>query len=171
MQRAGQTTHGARPNRKGVRSLVLTDQGFGHVQARCVQPSGRSLEPRSNAWPRGMTVPLEQSGGQNSAYRFGCHTSFIFIFSILEPAPTGFTRWSRWDLAAWLWRCRRRRRWCRCCAAWLDHADRTRSRHLDSTGLLHSDPESRSGIRLFRDTPCPGCRTQTGNRASGAVPR
>jgi len=44
-----------------------------HVPARCVKPSGRSLEPRSNAWPRGMTVPPEQSGGQNSAYRSGCH--------------------------------------------------------------------------------------------------
>ena len=67
MQRAGQTTHGARPNRKGVRGF-----GCGHVPARRVQPSGRSLEPRSDAWPRGMTVPPEQSGGQNSAYRSGC---------------------------------------------------------------------------------------------------
>ncbi len=45
---------------------------FGHVPARCVKPSGRSLEPCSDAWPRGMTVPPEQSGGQNSAYRSGC---------------------------------------------------------------------------------------------------
>ena len=35
------------------------------------QPPGRSLEPRSNARPRGMTVPSQ--GGQNSAYRSGCH--------------------------------------------------------------------------------------------------
>ena len=28
----------------------------GHVPARCVKPSGRSLEARSNARPRGMTV-------------------------------------------------------------------------------------------------------------------
>ncbi len=40
------------------------------------QPPGRSLEPRSNARPRGMTVPREQSRGQNSAYRSGCHNSF-----------------------------------------------------------------------------------------------
>jgi hypothetical protein len=53
---------------------------FGHVPARCVKPSGRSLEPRSDAWPRGMTVPLEQSGGQNSAYRSGCHKFFQFDF-------------------------------------------------------------------------------------------
>ena len=42
------------------------------------QPPGRSLEPRSNARPRGMTVLREQSRGQNSAYRSGCH-------NILEP--------------------------------------------------------------------------------------
>jgi hypothetical protein len=51
------------------------------VPARCVKPSGRSLEPRSDAWPRGMTVPPEQSGGQNSAYRSGCH----ILFSISKP--------------------------------------------------------------------------------------
>ena len=32
-----------------------------HVPARCVQPSGRSLEPRSDAWPRGMTCLLYTS--------------------------------------------------------------------------------------------------------------
>jgi site-specific recombinase XerD len=58
--------------------LILTNP-FRHVPARCVKPSGRSLEPRSDAWPRGMTVQLEQSRGQNSAYRSGCHRSFIFI--------------------------------------------------------------------------------------------
>jgi len=31
-----------------------------------------------------MTVPLEQSGGQNSAYRSGCHK---FLFSITYRAP------------------------------------------------------------------------------------
>src|SRR5271165_2889012 len=76
MQRAGQTTHGARPNREEVRSF-----GLEHVPARCVKPSGRSLEPRSNAWPRGMAVPPEQSGGQNSAYRSGCHKLFLLIAS------------------------------------------------------------------------------------------
>src|SRR5208337_1192373 len=74
MQRAGQTTHGARPNREEVRSF-----GLEHVPARCVKPSGRSLEPRSNARPRGMAVPPEQSGGQNSAYRSGCHRFSKFI--------------------------------------------------------------------------------------------
>jgi hypothetical protein len=73
MSRAGQTPHGARPNRKGVRDL-----GLGHVPARCVKPSGRSLEPRSNARPRGMAVPQEQSCGQNSAYRSGCQQTFPF---------------------------------------------------------------------------------------------
>ena len=29
---------------------------MGRVPARCAKPSGRSLELRSNAWPRGMAV-------------------------------------------------------------------------------------------------------------------
>ena len=78
MPRAGQTPHGARPNREEVR-----DFGCGHVPARCVKPSGRSLEPRSNARPRGMAVPPEQSSGQNSAYRSGCHK---LLFSITSKA-------------------------------------------------------------------------------------
>ena len=45
----------------------------GHVPARCVKPSGRSLEPSSNVRPRGMAVPRQQRCGQNSAYRSGCH--------------------------------------------------------------------------------------------------
>src|SRR5258708_23006650 len=59
---------------------------FRHVPARCVKPSGRSLEPRSDAWPRGMTVPPEQSGGQNSAYRSGCHM-FIVLLSVDDSRP------------------------------------------------------------------------------------
>src|SRR5579863_4550837 len=55
-----------------------------HVPARCVKPSGRSLEPRSNAWPRGMIVPPEQSGGQNSAYRSGCHNLLPSKESVLD---------------------------------------------------------------------------------------
>src|ERR1700684_986277 len=57
MPRAGQTPHGARPNREEV-------HGFGreHVPARCVKPSGRSLEPRSNARPRGMAVQPRLAG-------------------------------------------------------------------------------------------------------------
>ncbi len=45
----------------------------GDVPSRRVKPPGRSLERRSNASPRGMAVPPEQSDGQNSAYRSGCH--------------------------------------------------------------------------------------------------
>ena len=56
---------------------------FGHVPARRVKPSGRSLEPRSNARPRGMAVPPEQSGGQNSAYSSGCH-----YFRPVRPATS-----------------------------------------------------------------------------------
>src|SRR5882672_10315116 len=72
MSRAGQTPHGARPNREEV-----PDFGRGHVPARCVKPPGRSLEPRSDARPRGMAVPQEQSRGQNSAYRSGCQVHAV----------------------------------------------------------------------------------------------
>ena len=51
----------------------------GRVPARCAKPSGRSLEPRSDAWPRGMAVLPEQSGRQNSAYRSGCYNLFCFV--------------------------------------------------------------------------------------------
>src|SRR5436305_4343737 len=50
MHEARQTPHGARPNREGV-----APQGA-CASARRAKPSGRSLEPCSNAWPRGMTV-------------------------------------------------------------------------------------------------------------------
>src|SRR5580765_5724475 len=80
MSRAGQTPHGARPNREEVRGF-----GCGHVPARCVEPSGRSLEPRSDARPRGMVVPQEQSRGQNSAYRSGCHKLLLYE----KPFPAG----------------------------------------------------------------------------------
>jgi hypothetical protein len=71
MPRAGQTPHGARPNRE-------ESSGFGWDTCRpgASQPPGRSLEPRSNARPRGMTVPPR--GGQNSAYRSGCHNLPVF---------------------------------------------------------------------------------------------
>ena len=89
MQRAGQTPHGARPNREEVRGL-----GRGHVLTRCVKPSGRSLEPRSDARPRGMAVPREQSCGQNSAYRSGCHKLLLSITSKANKArcDAGVTR-------------------------------------------------------------------------------
>src|SRR5579859_372705 len=50
MRGAGQTPHGARPNREGVAPKALC------VPARCAKPSGRSLELFSDEWPRGMTV-------------------------------------------------------------------------------------------------------------------
>jgi len=65
MRRAGQTPHGARPNREGIRRKLEA------CRLGAPQPPGRSLELRSNAWPRGMTVPSQD--GQNSAYRSGCH--------------------------------------------------------------------------------------------------
>ena len=70
MERAGQTPHGARPNRK--EAWFGAQASARRVPARRAKPSGRSLEPRSNARPRGMAVLPEQSGGQNSAYRSGC---------------------------------------------------------------------------------------------------
>src|SRR5207253_10322950 len=73
MWRAGQTPHGARPNREGPRVRLRT------CRLGASQPPGRSLEPHSNARPRGMTVLLEQSGRQNSAYRSGCHNLSYFL--------------------------------------------------------------------------------------------
>jgi hypothetical protein len=81
MARAGQTPHGARPNREEGRGF-----GRGHVPARCVKPSGRSLEPRSNARPRGMAVQREQSRGQNSAYRSGCLNFFPAAYFLELPS-------------------------------------------------------------------------------------
>src|SRR5271156_3921841 len=85
MQRAGQTPHGARPNREGTPGFA-----WENVPARRLKPPGRSLEPRSNARPRGMTVLREQSPRQNSAYRSGCQDlrarpSFL-ILPIATPA-------------------------------------------------------------------------------------
>ena len=60
------------------------------VPARCAKPSGRSLEPRSNARPRGMAVLPEQSGGQNSAYRSGCFLTPSLVvrrWSLAKPLP------------------------------------------------------------------------------------
>src|SRR6266704_6883651 len=70
-----------------LRSQLITKSAatVGRVPARCAKPSGRSLELRSNARPRGMAVlRYVVSGGglrptteqllcrQNSAYRPGC---------------------------------------------------------------------------------------------------
>ena len=89
MQRAGQTPHGARPNREGARNF-----GSAHAPARRVKPPGRSLEPGSDAGPRGMAVPPERSGGQNSAYRSGCHKLLLSITSKANKArcDAGATR-------------------------------------------------------------------------------
>ena len=89
MQRAGQTPHGARPNREGARNF-----GSAHAPARRVKPPGRSLEPRSDAGPRGMAVAPERSGGQNSAYRSGCHKLLLSITSKANKArcDAGVTR-------------------------------------------------------------------------------
>src|SRR5438105_3831944 len=91
MRRARQTPHGARPNREGVRNA-----SFEHVLARRVQPPGRSLEPRSNARPRGMAVPPEQSGGQNSAYRSGCHKCLLRLPLIMFAEPQAKALISTW---------------------------------------------------------------------------
>jgi len=66
----------AHSGKSTVEQEALSRMG-GNVPARCVKPPGRSLEPRSDARPRGMAVPQEQSCGQNSAYRSGCH---VFYF-------------------------------------------------------------------------------------------
>jgi hypothetical protein len=63
-------------------TVLMTHSYTGHVPARCVKPSGRSLEPRSNSRPRGMVVPQEQSGGQNSAYRSGCLITSVSLSEI-----------------------------------------------------------------------------------------
>ena len=41
-----------------------------------------------------MTVPPEQSGGQNSAYRSGCHISFIFINLLTRAALSVHNFWN-----------------------------------------------------------------------------
>jgi hypothetical protein len=75
MRRAGQTPHGARPNREGARLRP------GACRPDAPQPPGRSLEPRSNARSRGMAVPQHSCCGQNSAYRSGCHMFLRGFFS------------------------------------------------------------------------------------------
>src|SRR5215469_6566167 len=50
MKRAGQTPHGARPNREEAQLRL------GACRLGALAPPGRSLEPRSNVWPRGMVV-------------------------------------------------------------------------------------------------------------------
>jgi hypothetical protein len=53
------------------------------------QPPGRSLEPRSNVRPRGMTVLREQSRRQNSAYRSGCLKFLLSItYKMSDPVVT-----------------------------------------------------------------------------------
>ena len=63
---AGQTPHGARPNREGIPVATPVNA----LRLETPQLPGRSLEPASDGRPRGMTIaaatPL-----QNSAYRSG----------------------------------------------------------------------------------------------------
>src|SRR5258708_38297694 len=54
MRRAWQTPHGARPNREGFPASLRACWDACRLGAP--QPPGRSLEPPSNARPRGMTV-------------------------------------------------------------------------------------------------------------------
>src|SRR5438876_2712185 len=71
-------------------SFAKSAATVGRVPARCAKPSGRSLELRSDARPRGMAVlRYVVSGGglrptteqllcrQNSAYRPGCQLKFL----------------------------------------------------------------------------------------------
>jgi hypothetical protein len=85
---AGQTPHGARPNREGSAGSPALACWLG-----APPPPGRSLEPYSNVRPRGMAVPPQ--GGQNSAYRSGCfrisfcnvHRCFPFAEHIFRLPP------------------------------------------------------------------------------------
>src|ERR1700726_2372210 len=95
MQRAGQTPHGARPNREGARNF-----GFAHASARRVKPPGRSLEPGSDAGPRGMAVPPERSGGQHSAYRSGCHKLFFKKSSGTKISASSELDWAKTSLVS-----------------------------------------------------------------------
>src|SRR5579864_800873 len=95
MQRAWQTPHGARPNREGAWFRL------GACRLGALAPPGRSLEPRSNAWPRGMAVLRyvgwsQLSGSrlsfpcrQNSAYRSGCHAIFLGSFDFAQDFGSG----------------------------------------------------------------------------------
>jgi hypothetical protein len=67
----------------------------GHVPARRVQPPGRSLEPCSNARPRGMAVLREQSRGQNSAYRSGCQVFWSGVLRFAQDFGCGLPLRSR----------------------------------------------------------------------------
>ena len=71
---AGQTPHGARPNRGGVARFGACTCRLGASQL-----PGRSLEPRSNVRPRGMTVmPLRR------------HTKFGLQARQLQKSATSF---------------------------------------------------------------------------------
>jgi len=110
MPRAWQTPHGARPNREGIPPIrarapfvrMLFPEWAGRVPARRAQPPGRSLELRSNAQPRGMTV-LPDLGRQNSAYRSGCLTYCISVTyrDIARLASSKREENSRSQILAW----------------------------------------------------------------------
>ena len=159
MQRAGQTPHGARPNREGPGFGVKASPGR-TCRLGASQPPGRSLEPRSNAWPRGMTVLREQSSRQNSAYRSGCHK---FLFSVTyrtphpmvsavknigsQPTSTAFrSPWQNGVAERWVGSCRR---------DLLDHVIILNEQHLKrlmSSFLLYYH-QDRTHLGLAKDTP------------------
>src|SRR5216683_1115505 len=73
MRRAGQTPHGARPNREGASGSPGMRAGSARHNLRVGRLS-RAAMLGPEEWPS----RLEQSGGQNSAYRSGCNISFSF---------------------------------------------------------------------------------------------
>jgi hypothetical protein len=73
MRRAGQTPHGARPNREGASGSPGMRAGSARHNLRVGRLS-RAAMRGPEEWPS----RLEQSGGQNSAYRSGCHKHIIF---------------------------------------------------------------------------------------------
>jgi hypothetical protein len=126
MTRAGQTPHGARPNRKEVRGFSR-----GHVLARCVKPSGRSLEPGSDAWPRGMAVAQHPCCGQNSAYRSGCLLSFS-INNLLTSSRLGVQKW------------------CPSCQAEIGHPDIVKLHRQAAAGSWRMSLRRGPGLRRIR---------------------
>src|ERR1700685_2672005 len=62
-------------------ALLMLTATPGHVPARCVKPSGRSLEPRSDARPRGMAVQSRLAGADRIRLTGPAANKFLkFIF-------------------------------------------------------------------------------------------
>src|ERR1700758_2982512 len=90
MGRAGQTPHGARPNREGAAPSGV------RALTRHAKPPGRSLEPCSDARPRVMTVLLARKGKQTE-FGLQVRLSQTIMFSMCYE--NGHV-WSRYFLAA-----------------------------------------------------------------------